>query len=198
MREHLGDLSLELPEGWGRRTILTLEGPTQRGVAPNIVVVRETVPESTTLVLFATRQLAELAVAPESGRFVELRGRVAFQVGYEWRAHDGIIAQTSTFFETRGPTERAITCVSTSCAREDVGACGPLFAAVLASVRFLDAGGDPAPALGAESLRAPYDPAPRSMVAPRGDMPSGVDLPRLPPMPDYEDIVPMPGIGRRR
>jgi hypothetical protein len=186
------DLSLDVPREWQRRTLLSYSPPENAGLdGVTITVVHEPLAGATTLQAVASRHLAEVRDAPEfcasDIRRRVLDGREALELSYEWRTDDGPVVQTATFAVTEGDWGPMVTIVTTTCARCDATAMSPIFARMIASMRF----GKP-PTSGIPSMRV--DQPPRSDIAPKMDQSNSSRLPELPPMP----LVPFPIPGRHR
>ncbi len=140
-----GAVALPLPDGWEDRTVATLAGPAENGIAPNVVVTRERLCDHLGLGAFADGWVARLrdevpVTVLRPAEHLEVDGRRAQLRAVSWQAAGLSIAQLAALV-VAGDHGYAI--VGTAAAAS-LPAFEPVFREVLAGVRL--AGGDEAAA----------------------------------------------------
>ena len=92
------DASIELPDGWVDRTVLTYVGPDAGSGSPSLVVTRDDLPDGVTLGRYASMQDAAIRAGLEGVDLVEERettvaGRPAVRHTYAWTLDGRTIRQ---------------------------------------------------------------------------------------------------------
>jgi len=92
------DASLELPDGWVDRTVLTYVGPDAGGGSPSLVVTRDELPDDVTLGRYAAMQDAAVRAGLEGVDLIDERettvgGHQAVRHTYVWSLDDRTMRQ---------------------------------------------------------------------------------------------------------
>jgi hypothetical protein len=92
------DASIELPDGWVDRTVLTYVGPDTGSGSPSLVVTRDELPADVTLGRYAAMQDAAVRAGLEGVGMVDERettvaGRPAVRHTYVWTLNDRTMRQ---------------------------------------------------------------------------------------------------------
>ena len=92
------DASIELPDGWVDRTVLTYVGPDSGEGSPSLVVTREELGAGVTLPRFAAMQDAAVRAGFDAIELLEDRettvaGRAAIRHTYRWTMHGRTMRQ---------------------------------------------------------------------------------------------------------
>ena len=107
------DASIELPDGWVDRTVLTYVGPDAGSGSPSLVVTRDDLPDGVTLGRYASMQDAAIRAGLEGVDLVEERettvaGRPAVRHTYATGYAITASAPESQFDELRPLFARAV------------------------------------------------------------------------------------------
>ena len=179
------DMTFTAPAApWTRRTILVFDAPDdgEETEPPSVVVIREAMTPGESLEGSVHRHLAELRRLPRSNvrscRQLTVDMQPAVEIVHEWLGPDAVLEQTTTLIESAGDAGRALTNVTTTCARERADELRLFFARVVASIRFEPRRRSSGIALAPASQETPPEPA----------------APSTPRMP----YIPIPGTNRRR
>jgi hypothetical protein len=117
-----GTVTIQQPEGWEDRTVLTIVGPVTEGAQPNVVVTRETLCNSMGLGGFSSgwvQKLADQIPVQESRpvEHIEISGAPGHLRTVEWEAA-GLRLRQLVGLTTIGGSGYAIVCTVPSVAFE--------------------------------------------------------------------------------
>jgi hypothetical protein len=182
-REETG-LSIELPDDWTDRTIVTYTAPPRDGetVTPAMVVSRDDIEPTESLQTYTDRHLLTLSSQLENFQLVDSGKRTIGEGNYPalflrflWNAPYGPVEQVLIIAETMGVRGRETRCFSTTGLAKDAALDRPRFEEILRTVRLSMQKGPPSTPQGPPppSSRIPLPPAslPPSVPMPgyRGD-----------------------------
>ncbi len=170
-REEKG-LSLDPPDDWVDRSVITYAAPPRAGetTSPSLVVTRDDLKDSETLQTYTDRHLLGLSgelpdfELVDSGKRTMGEGNYpAIFLRFHWRTPYGLIEQGAIFVETAGAAGREVRGFTTTVLAEKAEAERPRLEEILKTVRLTPASGPPS---GGTPSRRPQDPAPFDLPMP--------------------------------
>jgi hypothetical protein len=150
-REETG-LSLEAPDDWVDRTLITYAAPPRAGetTTPTLVITRDTLKDTESIQTYADRHLLNMAggfpefeLLSSGNRTLGEENYPAVFLRFRWRVAGGLAEQNVIFAETVGADGREVRILSTTAPADKAAEEAPRFEAVLKTVRLNNPKGTP-------------------------------------------------------